>query len=80
MTPDLRPVRVDTGSSDEEGRLVFVADRLVAVLVQLSDQHGEMAGHWFLEHGFGGVGGPKRPTFASLQAAEHWICHRLGEE
>jgi hypothetical protein len=77
MKPELRPVRIDTASRDEEGLLVFVADRLVAVLVKLSEQHGSEAGQWFLEHGFGHLDDPKRPTFIELDAAKHWIEERL---
>jgi hypothetical protein len=43
----LQPVRVGTGS-DEEGMLVFDGDqRLVAVLTHLSDQYGDVSGHWY---------------------------------
>ncbi|RZI59883.1 MAG: hypothetical protein EOP14_03410 [Pseudomonas sp.] len=77
MMIELRAVRVDTGGPDEEGRLVFVADRLVAVLVQLSDQHQETAGQWFLEHGFGRLDRPRLPVFADLCAAQRWIEYNL---
>lgn len=40
MNLQLQPVRVANGY-DEEGLLVFVRERLVAVLVRLSDQHAE---------------------------------------
>ena len=78
MTPDLTltPVRVGTGTEDEDGRLVFAGDRLVAVLVRLAEEHDE-AGHWFLEHGFGKLDVPVPPTFSDLQAAETWILARL---
>ncbi len=77
MTLTLQPVRVATGS-DEEGLLVFADDqRLVAVLTHLSDQHGDIAGHWFLETGFGRLDGPDHPTFADLDAAQNWIRQRL---
>lgn len=74
----LQPVRVGTGS-DEEGLLVFDADqRLVAVLVRLSEHHGGLglAGHWFLEAGFGPVDGCDYPTFADLDQAQEWIERR----
>ncbi len=53
MNLHLQPVRVRTGS-DEEGLLVFDADqRLVAVLVRLSDAHEDLGvvRQWFLETG-----------------------------
>ncbi len=37
----LQPVQVATGL-DEEGMLVFAENRLIAVLVQLSDAHEEV--------------------------------------
>jgi hypothetical protein len=53
MSLTLQPVRVGTGS-DEEGMLVFDDDqRLVAVLTHLSDQCGDVSGHWYLEAKFG---------------------------
>jgi hypothetical protein len=75
----LQPVRVETGGPDEEGRLVFVDDKLVAVLVRLSDEHEdiELAGHWFFEAGFGYLDGPAHPSFRDLNAAQSWIQQRL---
>lgn len=77
MTIELRSVRVDTGGPDEDGFLVFAADRLVAVLVRLSDQHKEAAGQWFLEHGFGRLDKPNLPVFVDLHAAQRWIEESL---
>jgi hypothetical protein len=57
MSLSLQPVRVATGF-DEEGMLVFDGDqRLVAVLTRLSDQNEVAPGQWFLEAGFGRLGG-----------------------
>lgn len=69
MAFTLRPVRVETGCEDEEGRLVFRGGKLVAVLVRLSGRHGDGAGRWFLEHGFGGLDDPVPPCFPDLGAA-----------
>ena len=71
------PVRVGTGAADEEGRLVFARHLLVAILVQLAEEH-EAVGHWFLEHGFGRLDVPVSPTFVDLQAAKNWMANRLG--
>ncbi|KAA2236613.1 hypothetical protein [Salinarimonas soli] len=78
MSLILQPVRVATGS-DEEGMLVFAGDRLVAVLVRLTDQHAEtgLAGHWFLETGFGVLDRPHEATFPDLEAAKGWVHARL---
>ena len=74
----LRPVRVDTQGEDEEGCLVFSDNRLVAVLVRLSGQHGALAGRWHLEHGFGMLDSPEHPSFANLDAARGWLGRQLG--
>ena len=70
-------VRVNTGSLDQEGCLVFADMSLVAVLVRLSDQQDGLGGRWFLEAGFGRLDGPVHPTFADLTLAEGWIRARL---
>ncbi len=78
MALRLEPVRVATGL-DEEGMLVFAHERLVAVLVQLSDAHEEsgLAGHWFLETGYGFRLAGEKGTFPDLDAAQAWIGQQL---
>ena len=78
MALRLQPVRVATGL-DGEGMLVFAHDRLVAVLVQLSDAHEELglAGHWFLETGYGFRLAGGTGTFPDLDAAQAWISQQL---
>jgi hypothetical protein len=71
MKLDFRPVRVATRSDDEDGLLAFAGDRLVAVLVRLSEMHDDMAGLWFLEASFGLR--DERQTFPDLSSAEAWI-------
>jgi hypothetical protein len=75
----VQPMRVDTGGNDEEGLLVLADERLVAVLVRLSDQHDDKAGQWFLEHGFGRLDGTAHPTFRDVEAAKDWIAARVGQ-
>lgn len=77
MDLTLQPARVRTGNEDEQGLLVFVDGALAAVLVCLSDAHGEEAGLWFLEAGFGSLDSPQPVIFADLDAAEDWIARRL---
>jgi hypothetical protein len=77
MNLRLQPVQVATGSDDQESRLVFQEGFLVAVLVQLSEDHGSDAGKWFLEVGFGRVDDPNPPTFADLEEAQGWILDQL---
>jgi hypothetical protein len=77
MTFIIQPVLVNTGF-EEEGVLVFDKQRrLVAVLVHLSDQHEIAPGQWFLEAGFGPLGGITHPAFADLDEAQDWINQRL---
>ena len=77
MTLRLQPVQVATGSSDTESLLVFSGEFLVAVLVRLSDIHGDRAGMWFLEAGFGPVEHTDSPIFADLDEAQSWVERRL---
>jgi hypothetical protein len=69
----LQPVLVETGTQDEEGRLVFVDGRLVAVLVLLSDAHEDVADT---------VPGARlrrlhaHLTFPGLGAATGWIAEQ----
>ncbi|GLK80041.1 hypothetical protein [Methylopila turkensis] len=74
------PVKVETGSADEEGRLVLLNGKLIAVLVRLDDpDHGPVVGQWSLEAGFNGVDSTKPPLFANLAAAERWLGRQLGD-
>jgi hypothetical protein len=57
MSLSLQPIRVATGF-DEEGMMVLDQEqRLVAVLVRLSDENEVAPGQWFLEAGFGQIDG-----------------------
>lgn len=78
MSVTLLPVLVETGTADEDGRLVFHGGKLVAVLVRLSDEHEGMSGRWFLERGFGRLDRPCPSTFDGLDPACAWIARRLG--
>ena len=80
MSLALQPVRVNTGF-EEEGVLVFDAQqRLVVVLVHLSDRNEVAPGQWFLEAGFGPLGGAAPPPFSDLEEAQDWITQRLNHE
>ncbi len=73
----IQPMRVATSRAGDEGCLVLADDVLVAVLVLLSDQYGADSGRWFLETGYGPIGGITHPTFASVDEAQAWIAERL---
>ena len=77
MTLALQPMRVATGF-DEEGMMVLdEGQRLVAVLVRLSDDNEVAPGQWYLEAGFGRIDGTNHPTFSNLDLAQDWIRQRL---
>jgi hypothetical protein len=77
MSLTLQPVRVGNGF-DEEGMLVFdEVQRLVAVLTHLSDQYGNVSGHWYLEAKFGLLDGLDHPTYTDLDAAQDGISQHL---
>jgi hypothetical protein len=77
MTLTLQPIRVATGF-DEDGMMVLDEEqRLVAVLVHLSDNNEVAPGQWYLEAGFGLIDGINHPAFPNLNAAQDWIIQRL---
>jgi hypothetical protein len=77
MTLTLEPIRVATGF-DEEGMMVLDGEqRLVAVLVRLSDDNEVAPGQWYLEAGFGCIDGGSHPTFSNLDLAQDWIGERV---
>jgi hypothetical protein len=76
MTLTLQPIRVATGF-DEEGMMVLNEQRLVAVLVRLSDENEVAPGQWYLEAGFGRLDGGSHPIFSNLDMVKDWISQRL---
>lgn len=78
MNLRLETVQVASRDDDTDGRLVFAGDFLVAMLVRLSDLHGEVSGRWFLEAGFGpALTLVDPPTFGDLDEAQAWITQQL---
>lgn len=75
MKLELRPIEI-ADERDQVGRLVLCDGRLVAVLCQLSDEHGDVAGRWFVECGFGQFGGVEE-YFDNLEIAETWFRNAL---
>ncbi|MFL5530431.1 MAG: hypothetical protein ACJ8BC_00405 [Gemmatimonadales bacterium] len=77
MILTLQPIRVATGF-DEEGMMVLDEEqRLLAVLVRLSDGNEVAPGQWFVEAGFGPIDGINHPTFSNLNRVQDWISQRL---
>ena len=80
MTFTLQPLRVATGF-DEEGMMVLDEEqRLVAVLVRLSDENEVAPGQWYLEAGFGQIDGTNHPLFSNLDMAQDWISQRFARQ
>lgn len=75
---EFRPVRVATGSEDEDGVLALIDGSLCAVLVRLDAAFNEsVQDHWHLEAGFGPI--DSQPgSFADLAEAAKWVGRRLG--
>ena len=79
MSFSLQPMRVATGF-DEEGMMVLdEGQRLVAVLVRLSDDNEVAARQWYLEVGFGWIDGGGHPTFSNLDLGQDWISERVAK-
>jgi two-component system, response regulator PdtaR len=76
-------IRVETGSADEEGLLVLRNNKLVAVLVQVSDEidDPDLRNKWLVEAGFGPcLGRGHSPgVFDSLAAAAAWVQQTVAE-
>ncbi|MGF3022905.1 hypothetical protein ACQVP2_08755 [Methylobacterium aquaticum] len=74
------PVRIETGSADCEGRLVYRDGRLIGVLTQLDPLLHEDLGvgrHWYLEAVFGRAAAAPQPRpFPSLDEALTWLERR----
>ncbi len=77
MTLTLQPIRVATGF-DEDGVMVLDEEqRLLAVLVRLSDDNEVAPGQWYLEAKFGVLDGLGHPTYPDLDAAQEVIARHL---
>ncbi len=72
MRVELQPVRIAL-PEEGGGRLVFIDEWLVAVLVRLSADHGPLAGHWYLETGYGRFGEGQAVTFSDETSAIDWF-------
>jgi hypothetical protein len=66
------PVVLDTDSGDEDARLVYIDNKLAAILVCLSELHGPDEGSWFVEMHFP-TGGRNGGTFATIEEALSWL-------
>ena len=81
MDMALRPIQVGVGSHVEEGRIVLVNGKLVAILVCLTGPYdiSGLQGKWFVEAGFGSLS-EKHELFSTWDEAEAWVrCHYQAE-
>jgi hypothetical protein len=70
------PVTIATSSADRDGRLAFINEELVAILIRLEEEsHGDERGSWIVETGYGRCEGKAR-VFPTLDAAGEWIRAR----
>ena len=79
MSLTLQPIRVATGFDDEGMMVLDEEQRLVAVLVRLSDENEVAPGQWYLEAGFGRIDGTNHPHFSNLDMAQDWISQRVAD-
>ena len=79
MTLFLQAVRVATGFDEESMMALDEEQRLVAVLVRLSDDNEVAPGQWYFEAGFGRLDGGSHPIFSNLDMAQDWISQRLAD-
>ncbi|WP_269930493.1 hypothetical protein [Aminobacter sp. HY435] len=69
-------VRLGTVVGGEQGLLVMKSGELVAILTQLDEAQYSVKSGWFLETGFGRLGGCYR-MFETLLEASNWIAGQL---
>jgi hypothetical protein len=78
---ECRPILVNTASPDEKGCLVLADNRLVAVLVRVTDAGVEQARRelcgWQMEAGFGRCAVSVLPLFDTLADAVAWMRTQL---
>jgi hypothetical protein len=69
---EFQPVRIETGSPDEDGRLAFARGKLVALLVRIADVDDEACCGWSIEW-LPEPGTHHPAAFADLQATQDWL-------
>lgn len=72
-------VKLGTVDGGEHGLLVMKSDQLVAVLTQVDEEQYAVKSGWFLETGYGRLGGCHR-MFETLQEATSWIAGHFPAE
>jgi len=70
----IRPSGVLGSSSPSHGRMAFVGNDLIAILVEVEGQNAE-APRWSIDWMADGVDG-RPPMFTQLEAARLWLSHR----
>jgi hypothetical protein len=70
-------VRLASGTSDQEGLLIYAHGELAMVLVRLDDwSHGRNRGHWLVKAAFGDCSDAGPGLFNSPESAEEWAHRR----
>jgi hypothetical protein len=70
-------VRLASGTSDQEGLLIYASGELMVVLVRLDDwSHGKNTGRWLVKAAFGECSDAGPGLFDSPDDVEGWIQKR----
>jgi hypothetical protein len=79
MDVALAPSRVNTGTRDEDGFLIYADGKLTGILVRLDDSchEPEMRARWFLEAAFGPLSTTEAIHFNSPAEATEWVTRKL---
>lgn len=73
-------IRIRTESADENGRLLLVGGKLVAILIELLDEsHGIERGKWAIEATFGLSPSHNAKNFATAADAAEWVSDEIRE-
>jgi hypothetical protein len=74
MAVSFQPITLDGNAPDSEAMLVYRNERLLAVLVCLSDIHGELTGQWYVEANFGEMPVVHPPAFETIEQFTKWLA------
>ena len=69
---EFRPVQVRS-EGQSAGRLAFLEDELIAVLIQLDNSHGDLEGKWYVEAAFNHLEPMREQIFETLDEVAAWV-------
>ena len=77
MTLEFKPISLDVDSGDSSGMLVLRNGALLAVVSELGEMHGELAGLWFIEKVFHPAVPWRRAPFPDIPAVDDWLSAQV---